>query len=709
MRPFITTLAGVLVLTLAVRASDQPEADAGTAQRATTAQPASEAAGDAAKFLDETAARYRKLKTYQDEAEVGLEVVAKDKDGGDAGQKQSLATRLKFRAPNFILIEREDESIQCDGAKLWQIRPEWKQYTEQVAPPKLDAEELLGNSGAPFGGHPIVRLLLAASGKRSAYFPELGKLREVRAETRAGRAGHVLVGDIELSFMGEGAQKSELWFDDADGLLREIHVDLTESYRKQLAAMEHGDEDEGGRPAKIERAEIYVRLDQVKADADLPAEMFTYKPAEGVKKVAEFDESERPGPEDLIDKPAPAFGGDDLAGEKLSLEGLKGRVVVLDFWATWCGPCVAAIPHIQKLADKFKDQPVTVMGVNGDDKGKEAKVRKFLETKKITLRQFMDADGSVAKKYLVSGIPSLFIIDKEGVIRDAHVGFSGEGMVDELAEKIAKLIKGEKIDHAAPAKRAGAQEEQEEESGGRQGKGPARLPDIAPERLVTDDSLRVKAGSDLRSCDVDGDGKSEWVSSTGAQLVVLSADGRESKTVNVASRSDGNINAYEPVRIGTKVHWLAALTSMSNNEIKAVTLVLCDSEGERMWNTELEVPAKSQPSVRLAAGDLLGNGKPCFAVALTLYSMGGGMPSGYVHVLDTEGKLLLRRKISGYGVGAFAIIPGATGQPGRLLVGDGRSVRAYTLGPAGANGNDPNNPPVRPAVEEKAKRADDEH
>jgi len=705
MQSLITTATGILILTAVAYAADDPKPAADFAPSKATAQPAPGAAAEAAKFFDETIARYRKLKTYQDEAELGIEVVAQDKEGGDAGQKRTLATKLKFKAPNLVVIEREDGTIQCDGTKLWQIRPEWKQYTEEAAPKQLDIEELLGSSGAPLGGHPVARWMIVTGNERDEYFPELRKLREVRAETRGGRAGHVLVGDIELSFMGEGAQKSELWFDDADGLLRELRVDLTEKFREQLSA-QNADEDDSSRPTKIERAEIYVRLDNVKADADLSADVFAYKPAEGFKKVDEFDESARPGPADLIDKPAPAFSGNDLAGEKLSLDSLKGRVVVLDFWATWCGPCVAAIPHIQRISDKFKDEPVTIIGMNRDGMGADSKVKKFLEKKKITLRQFMDVDGKIARSYNVSGIPSLFLIDKEGIICDAHVGFGGESAADDLAEKIEKLLKGEKIDREAPSKRdRTAEEEEEEEEKGEGNSKTAKLDDIAPERLVADSSLRLKATGVLRPFDVDGDGKNEWLSSNGQKILITSANGRESSSISVASHSDGYIHAYEPVRIGTKLHWLAAAMPMDNRDTKAVTVILCDSEGKRLWSTELELPAKSHTSVRLAVGDLVGNGKPSFAVGLTAFSMSDGTPSGYAHVLDIDGKLLLRRKIRGHGIDTFAIISGEPGQPGHLIISGDRGPRAYTLGPADAAATDPKDPPVPPATEGKAKPA----
>jgi len=710
MRTLITTVAAILILTAAAYAADEPKPAADAGKGKATAQPAPGAAAEAAKFLDEAIARYRKLKTYQDEAELGFEMIAQDKSGGDAGRKQTFASKLKFRSPNLIVVEGEDQIVQSDGRKLWQVRPEWKQYIEQEAPKNLDPEELLGRGGMPFGGHPILRLLATASNKPGDCFPELTELKEVRAESRAGRPGHVLVCAIEMSFDDLGSRTGLLWFDDADGLLRDIRVDLTEPYRKRYTenADEGDDEEDSGRPAKVERVELYVRLDKVQVDADLPVEAFTLKPAEDFKKVEDFDESDRPSPEDLIDKPAPAFSGDDLTGEKLSLESLKGRVVVLDFWATWCGPCVAAIPHVQKIADKFKDEPVTIIGMNRDGKGTDSKVKKFLEKKKITLRQFMDVDGKIARSYNVSGIPSLFIIDKEGVIRDAHVGFSGESMADDIAEKIAKLLKGEKIDRDAPSKRTAEEEEEAEENGEGQEKGAAALENIAAERLVAGKRLRYTVSSDFRPFDVDGDGQDEWVATdTEGHVLVMSAGGANVKTISVGKSRDGYVSDFQPVRMGGKVCWLIAQSRAESRGSRPARLMLCDIEGEPLWSTDIESPAKTHSQLKLAAGDLLGDGKPMFAALMTTYAMGGSAKQqNYLHLFDSDGKLIVRSKITADWIGNLTIIPGAAGQPGRLLISANGRLRSFTLGPAGVT--DPNNPPVRPAVEEKAKQADEE-
>src|ERR1044071_2867661 len=92
---------------------------------------------------------------------------------------------------------------------------------------------------------------------------------------------------------------------------------------------------------------------------------------------------------------------------------LKGKVVVLEFWATWCGPCVAAIPHLNELADKFKDQPVQFIAVTDED---EKVIVPFLKRKPIHAWIGLDTDKSMLKAYGISGIPHTVIVDKKGKI-----------------------------------------------------------------------------------------------------------------------------------------------------------------------------------------------------------------------------------------------------------------------------------------------------
>lgn len=142
--------------------------------------------------------------------------------------------------------------------------------------------------------------------------------------------------------------------------------------------------------------------------------------------------------ESMMNKPAPSFTLKDLAGKDVSLESLKGKVVVVDFWATWCGPCKASFPGMQDAVNKFaSSDDVVFLFVDtwerADDKAKNAK--DFIESKSYTFHVLLDEDNKVVADFGVNGIPTKFIIDKNGNIRFKNIGFGGDNqaLVDELS------------------------------------------------------------------------------------------------------------------------------------------------------------------------------------------------------------------------------------------------------------------------------------
>ena len=140
-----------------------------------------------------------------------------------------------------------------------------------------------------------------------------------------------------------------------------------------------------------------------------------------------------------LNKPAPHFSLKDLAGETVRLEDLRGKVVILDFWATWCGPCREAMSHIQRVYEKYTGEDVVVLGINLRERG-EDKVTLFLREHDITYRILLDLRGETAEGYGVRGIPALFVIDKKGMIQFEHVGHR-EDIFEVLTVEI-ELLKG---------------------------------------------------------------------------------------------------------------------------------------------------------------------------------------------------------------------------------------------------------------------------
>ncbi|HEX6813966.1 MAG TPA: redoxin domain-containing protein [Planctomycetota bacterium] len=147
------------------------------------------------------------------------------------------------------------------------------------------------------------------------------------------------------------------------------------------------------------------------------------------------------GTYDLIGTEPKPIGKPDLAGKPIDLAEYKGKVVLLDFWATWCGPCIAELPHLLAAYEKYHDKGFEIVGISLDQD--PAALERFIAERKMTWRQHMDGKNEVAAAYGVRSIPATFLIGADGKI--AAVGLRG----DRLGKRLARICAERK---AAPEK-----------------------------------------------------------------------------------------------------------------------------------------------------------------------------------------------------------------------------------------------------------------
>jgi thiol-disulfide isomerase/thioredoxin len=147
-----------------------------------------------------------------------------------------------------------------------------------------------------------------------------------------------------------------------------------------------------------------------------------------------------------LDEPAPDFearvvaNADKLglgaslgAGQRLTLNGLRGRPVILDFWATWCGPCQAESPIVNGIAERYKDRGLAVVGVNTSDE--DGLAGAYAAKKHLGFPMVYDEGNTIAKRYGVSTLPTLIVVSKTGKIVAVRNGVTSDSALDEIIRR----------------------------------------------------------------------------------------------------------------------------------------------------------------------------------------------------------------------------------------------------------------------------------
>lgn len=131
--------------------------------------------------------------------------------------------------------------------------------------------------------------------------------------------------------------------------------------------------------------------------------------------------------------PAAAFSLEDTTGKTVSLSDFKGKVVLIDFWATWCAPCLAEIPDLMKLHERFKDQGFSIIGIAVDDEMES--VVEFAKERDVPYPLLIEGDEPI-EGYRIPGVPTAYLVDREGIVVGQYFGPKSYDMLVRDVQKI---------------------------------------------------------------------------------------------------------------------------------------------------------------------------------------------------------------------------------------------------------------------------------
>ncbi len=138
---------------------------------------------------------------------------------------------------------------------------------------------------------------------------------------------------------------------------------------------------------------------------------------------------------------APSLALKDLQGTSRALDQYRGKVVIVNFWATWCEPCIEEMPSLEKLMSRLPRDSATVLAVNLGER--EVRIKSFVQKTGITFPVLLDRDGVAKKAWKVGGVPATFVLDAKGKVRYSHVGSLDFGDAN-IEAQIVRLLPNRK-------------------------------------------------------------------------------------------------------------------------------------------------------------------------------------------------------------------------------------------------------------------------
>jgi thiol-disulfide isomerase/thioredoxin len=361
---------------------------------------------DGRALLDQVVKTYQSLDRYRFSGTLSLHVVTNGTQQAfdipmDVAHQRPGRDRIEMRHPMMGLL------MVTDGAQVTTWMAQTNHYTQRAAPaPTPDSLP----APAP-AGSPIARWYNLQSGLRSAQV-----LRDEKVDVDGAPVDTWVV---------ETHPDPGITGDTSARVVSVLWVDKARSVVLRDSTYVHSDHTAQGGTLDMRQT---IALAHASVNDPLPDSLFSFQPPAGAQKA----EAPAPPP-DLTGQKAVNFTLKDMLGRARTLSAYRGKVVLLDFWATWCGPCRIELPRVEKLAREFKAKGLVTFLVNVGERAD--RVKPFLTKNGYTQTVLLDPDMAVANHYRADAIPTLVVIGKDGTIVAYFTGVREE---DDLRDALKK-------------------------------------------------------------------------------------------------------------------------------------------------------------------------------------------------------------------------------------------------------------------------------
>jgi peroxiredoxin/outer membrane lipoprotein-sorting protein len=371
-------------------------------------------------LLDDVKGAYGKLKSLELAGTVSINL---DAAGEKSNDKASFTS--SYQSPDKFRHEMKDDLLLVsNGEKAFIYKPDAKKYaTIDPVKEKVASDELPAPVGSQLQQQNPSLLLAMVKDAGAELAADVSSV-DVEPDAQIDGQNYKV-----LLLKGSG-QQMRVYIDPQTNLVRRVTSDV----RDRLL--------ERGVP-QVNAAMLTIDYTKTTPDQNVEPSQFAWAPpADAILVKLQADAQNGEGGDEaalaLVGKPAPDFTLKDLDGKDVSFASLKGNVVVLDFWATWCGPCRASMPHLNTLYGDLSPRGLKVYAI---DQGEtKSAVQEFLKAEKLTLPVLLDENSKVGELYKVSGIPQTVVVGKDGIIKKVIIGY-GPGGEDELRKAVESAMK----------------------------------------------------------------------------------------------------------------------------------------------------------------------------------------------------------------------------------------------------------------------------